>query len=108
MSETTPPVVVNPSAVPAVAGTLIRDLVVILAAIPIVVRLIGARDLRGLLDWMQSSDGALVVTIVAPLIASGWRAWRAKRKKAELVTVARAAPDSVAIVTAPTPPPAAA
>lgn len=99
MTETVPtPVVVNPSPVGDITGSLVRDFVVVLAALPILVKMIGARDLTGLLHWVQSSDGALVLAIVLPIVASGWRALLARSKKATLVTVAEAAPDSVAQV----------
>lgn len=98
MTEQTP-IVVSPSTVPEVAGTAVRDILVIAAAIPLVVKLIGARDLTGLLQWLQSSDGATVLAVVLPLAVSGWRAWRAGRQQQKFVTVARAAPDQVSVVT---------
>ncbi len=102
MTEPTP-ITVNPSTIPDATGTVVRDLLVIAAAFPILVKLIGARDLTGLLHWLQSSEGATVLAILLPILASGWRAWLATRKKATLVTVASAAPDSVAVVAQPAP-----
>lgn len=99
MTDTVPtPVVVNASTVPDATGSLVRDVLVIAAAMPILVKLIGARDLTGLLQWLQSSDGATVLAIVLPLAVSGWRAWLAARKKATLVTVAESASNAVAVV----------
>jgi hypothetical protein len=95
------PVIVNPSQVPDATGSLGRDVLVIAAALPIIVKLIGARDLSGLLHWLQSSDGATVLAIVLPVAVSGWRAWLATRKKATLVAVADGASDRVAIVERP-------
>lgn len=92
------PIVVNPSTVPDVTGTVLRDIAIVAAAFPIVVKLVGARDLTGLLQWLQSSDGATVMAIVLPLIVSGWRAWQNRARKTALVTVAEAAPNTVAIV----------
>lgn len=75
---------------PAVAGTLVRDVLVVVAALPILIKLIGARDLNSILHWLQSSDGATFIAVVAPLIASGWRAWSSYRTKQALL--ARPAP----------------
>lgn len=92
------PIVVNSSLGATAGGTILRDILVIVAALPILVKLIGARDLRGILDWLASNDGATVLAIIVPLAVSGWRAWRATKQKAKLVTVAEAAPNSVAVV----------
>lgn len=99
MATTDTPIVVNPSLLPSAGGTILRDILVIAAALPILVKLIGSRDLRGIIDWIGSSDGATVIAIVVPLLVSGWRAWRSTKQKAKFVTVAAAAPDSVAVVT---------
>jgi len=100
MSEDSKPLVINPSQAASAGGTILRDILVIAAALPILVKLIGARDLRGIIDWLGSSDGATVLAIVVPVVVSGWRAWRSAKQKAKLVTVAEAAPNSVAIVRA--------
>ncbi len=92
------PIVVNPATAPVVAGTVLRDIAIVAAAFPILVKLIGARDLTGLLQWLQSSDGATVVAIVVPLALTAWRSLRSKTRKDELVTVATSASDRVAIV----------
>lgn len=97
MSDNTPDVI-NPSVLPAAGGAVLRDILVIVAAIPIVVSLIGAHDLSGLLQWVRSSDGATVLAILLPIVASGWRAVMAARRKGKTVTYARSASDSVVIV----------
>lgn len=99
------PIIVNPSVVPDVTNTIVRDIAIVAASLPIVVKLIGARDLNGILHWMQSSDGAVVLAIIVPVLLTFWRAARAKLKKATLVQVARVVSDDVAVVTEPTPPP---
>ena len=71
--------------VPAVAGTMTRDFLIVLAALPILVKLIGARDLTALLQWLQSSEGATFLAIILPIVASGWRAWWSYRKEQKLL-----------------------
>lgn len=105
MTEQTP-IVVNPSAVPVVANTVVRDILIVVAAFPIIVKLVGARDLTGILQWLQSSDGATVLAIVVPAVLTWLRTRRNLRAKADAVAVARVAPDNVAVVTEPAPPPA--
>jgi len=92
------PIVVTSSTTADVTGTIVRDIAIVAAAFPIIVQLVGARDLNGILHWLQSSDGATVLAIIVPAALTVWRAWRTRVRKAELVTVASAAPNSVAIV----------
>lgn len=92
------PIVVNPSTVPDVTGTILRDIAIVAAAFPIVVKLVGARDLTGLLQWLQSSDGATVLAIVVPAALTAWRAWRNRVRKVELVTVTSAVSNDIGIV----------
>jgi hypothetical protein len=39
-----------------------------------------------------------VLAIVVPAVLSAWRGWQTRKRKAALVTVAEAAPNSVAII----------
>ena len=92
------PIVVNPNATPDVAKTVLRDVAIVAAAFPILVKLIGARDLNGLLHWLQSSDGATVLAIVVPALLAAWRGRSTLFRKRILVTVAESASNSVAVV----------
>lgn len=105
MTDEAKPIVVNPSAVPVVAGTLSRDVLIVLAALPILIKLIGARDLTGILQYLQSSDGATLLSVIVPAVVLWWRSRRSLKQQAKLVTVAREVPDSVAVVTDPIPAP---
>jgi hypothetical protein len=105
MNPSEPKLVVNTSAVPDATGSTVRDLVVVLAAFPILLKLIGARDASAILAWLQSSEGATFLAIVVPIAVSGWRAFLAMRRKAKLVDAAKAYPDEVKLV-GPNPPPA--
>lgn len=105
MTDTPAPIVVNPSAIPVIANTVVRDIAIVAAALPILVKLVGARDLNGILHWLQSSDGATVLAIVVPLALTAWRSRRSLRIKAETVAIAEKVSDRIAIVTRPSPPP---
>jgi len=97
MTEPTP-IVVNASAAPAIAGTLARDVLVIAAALPILIKLIGAHDLTAILQWLQSSDGATFLAIALPILASGWRALLSLRAKQTTAQIADHVDDSIAVV----------
>ena len=76
---------------PAMAGTAVRDLLVILAALPILIKLIGARDLTSILQYLQSSEGATFLAVLLPILASGWRAYASYRTKKTLLETPSAA-----------------
>lgn len=97
MTEPTP-IVVNPNTVPAVGGTIVRDVLVVLVTLPILIKAIGAHDLTAILQYLQSSDGATFLAIVVPIAVSGWRALLSLRTKREMATIAEHVPDSIAVV----------
>lgn len=103
MSE---PVIVNPSAVPVVAGVVTRDILIVVAALPILVKLVGARDLTAILQWLQSSDGATFLAIVVPVLVSAWRTTLSLRRKREIVEIGMN-PDNKGVIVGPALPPPA-
>ena len=100
------PMLVNPAATPVIANTVLRDIAIVVAAYPILTKLIGAGDINGILHFLQSSQGATVLAVVVPVLLTAWRSRRALWIKAQTVFLAHRVSDRVAIVTAPTPPPA--
>lgn len=98
MTEETP-IVVNPSPAKDQIATATRDAALLLAALPALIALLGKRDVIGIVNYLASAEGS---TVLGMIVAAGVVAWRqiiARRKKAELVTVAEAAPNRVAVVT---------
>lgn len=108
MTDTPEPIVINPSAVPDVIGTIVRDIAIATAAFPVIAKLVGAHDIAGLVAWLSSDAAKPLIALVVAIGLTAWRARKAFLRKAKLVIVGRAAPDSVATVTEATPPPAAA
>lgn len=96
MNDTPPPadtpIVVNPSALPALGGVAVRYAAALLAGWLIRHGIIG------------DSDAALIEGLLLALATIGYAGWRAWHVKQQTVTIARSAPDTVAIVTEPTPP----
>lgn len=94
------PIVVNPNPAKDQIATATRDVALLLAALPALIALLGKRDVIGIVNYLASAEGS---TVLGMLVAAGVVAWRqiiARRKKAELVTVAEAAPNRVAVVEA--------
>jgi hypothetical protein len=84
--QPSPQIVVDPSAMPEIVGVAFRYAAALLA---------GWLIRRG---YMTDSDEPLIVGIVMAVVAAGYAAWKAHKNKAKLVTVARSADNSVAIV----------
>lgn len=84
------PIVVNPSALPALGGVIVRYASALLA---------GWLIRRGVIT---DSDTALVEGLAIALATAGYALWRAWQQKRKMVALAHAAPDHIAVVgTAP-------
>lgn len=103
MTDLNPDVADKPIEVPASPGstqaaTGSRDLLLLIAALPALVAVLGTRDVKQIVDWFAGQQGlaflGLLVAIGTPL----WRQWIARRKHANEVKMAGSASDSVAIV----------
>lgn len=97
MSEETP-IIVNASPAKDQIATATRDVALLLAALPALIALLGKRDVIGIVNYLASAEGSTVLGMIVAAGVVGWRQWLARRKKAQLVTVAASAPDRVAIV----------
>lgn len=92
------PIIVNPNPAKDQIATATRDVALILAALPALIALLGKRDVIGIVNYLASAEGS---TVLGAIVAAGvlvWRQFIARQKKAELVAVATAAPDQVAVV----------
>lgn len=97
MTEETP-IIVNPNPAKDQIATATRDVALLLAALPALIALLGKRDVIGIVNYLASAEGS---TVLGMIVAAGVVAWRqnhARRKKAELVTVAASASDQVAVI----------
>lgn len=98
MTDVPEPIIVNASPVLNQVNTALRDIALVAAAVPAVTALIGKHDMLGLINWAASSEAAPVVSIIVTAGVLAWRQIHTRRAKAEKVVLAKAAPDSVAIV----------
>lgn len=100
------PYQVNPSAVMAQAPVLLRQLLLVAGGVVAVLGFLSTRDLNGLYAYLQSDEFVPVFVAVSALASLAYGQWKAYRDRVRLVEISEAAPDSVAVVTRPAPPPA--
>ena len=100
------PYQVNPSAVMAQAPVLLRQLLLVIGGAAAVIGFASASDLAGLWAYLQSDQFVTVFVAGSGLVTLLYGQWKTHRDRVRLVTIAQAAPDAVAQVTKPTPPPA--
>jgi len=92
------PIVVNPSPLAAQAMSAVRIIVMVLTALAAVAGFARTRDLAGFIVYMQSQEFLTVLAVIIGVGTFAWSQINKRRQHAEMVTVAQAAPDSVAIV----------
>jgi hypothetical protein len=95
----TPKYEINPSAIATHVPILIRQVLLVVGGVIAAVGFLSRRDMAGLWAYLQTDDFMTVAATAATLGTLAYGQWR-------LVTIADSAPDEVAVVTAPTPPPA--
>lgn len=101
MAEPAPPIVVNPSPVGEQVASGVRQLVVLLGGFVAIAGFLRQRDLAGLVGYLQSGEFVPVVGALAAAAAVTYAQLKTRWRKREAVTMADAAPDSVAIVATP-------
>ena len=106
-SQTPADGVVNPSAVPPATKSVLADLMIVATFFPLISKLVGQHDVIGLIKLLQTSQGAVFLSVVIPIAASAWRARNRVLRWARAIRWARAAPNSLIQVKQATPPPAA-
>ena len=86
----------TPGGIQAATGS--RDILLLVAAIPALVAVLGTRNVKDIVDWFAGEQGlaflGLLIAIVTPL----WRQWLARRKHANDVKMAKSADNRVAVI----------
>lgn len=99
MSDSTTPIVVNSN-----AGTLDglqslgRSFLLIFAAVPTLMALLGKHDFMALLSYFRGSDGAALLGAVTTIGTIAWGMWKAHKRGSQVAAVATdpRVPDAVA------------
>ena len=75
-----------------------RYLVVIIGAIPLLIKMVGIRDFAGIVAYFQSSEGSAVIAAISALVALGYGLFKTHKRGAEVASVAANSrvPDSIA------------
>lgn len=92
------PIVVNASPAGLQAGTLARDVTLVLAALPALVAVLGRRDLVEIVNYLGSAEFAPAAGVIVTAAVLVWRQLLARRAKATQLTLAQAEPGQVKIV----------
>ena len=98
MDQETNPIVVNASPVGLQAGTFARDAMLVLAALPTLVAVIGRRDLVEIVNYLGSAEFAPAAGVIVTAGVLVWRQLLARRAKATQLTLARAKPAQIQII----------
>lgn len=75
-----------------------RYVVVIIGAMPILIKLLGDKDFVGLVNYFRSADGTTLAAAGSALLALGWGLWKTRHRGAQIAKVAgnSRVPDSIA------------
>lgn len=99
MADTPTPIVVNSNA-GALDGlqSLGRSLLLIFAAVPTILTLLGAHDLLAVVNYFRGSDGAALLGAVVTVATVTWAFIKAHKRGAQVAAVAAdpRVPDAVA------------
>lgn len=102
MPDLTPPVeqpvTVSRSPVPEQTGTAVRDILLIVSAVPALIAVLGTRDVVKIVAYVSSVEFAPVLGVIVGAAVLGWRQLIARRNTAVKVTMAEQLPESKAQV----------
>ena len=92
------PIVINASPVTDQAAAASRDVLLVVAALPTLIAVLGTHDVQQIVTYVSGAGFAPVLGILVTAGVMIWRQIVTRRHKANLVTAAEAAPNSVAII----------
>lgn len=103
MTDLNPDVPDKPIEVPATptstqVATGSRDILLLIAALPALVAVLGTHNVKNIADWFAGEQGLAFVALIIALGTPLWRQWLARRKHANEVKMATSAKDTVAKV----------
>jgi hypothetical protein len=91
------PIVVPESPTGTQVATGTRDILLIVAALPALVAVLGTRDVKQIVDWFAGQEGLAFVAVMIAVGTPLWRQWNARRKHADLKLLETKVPDSIAV-----------
>jgi hypothetical protein len=88
------PVEIDHSAAPEQVKTAIRDITLVIAALPALVALFGAKDMKEAVSFISSSGFAPISALLVAAIV-GFRQWKARQTYAKFALVERFVPNFI-------------
>lgn len=92
------PIEVSPTATGAQTASISRDFLLILAALPALLAVLGTRDVNKIVAYISSVEFAPVLGLVVTAGVLAWRQWVTRRSHADKLTMAESLPDRIATV----------
>lgn len=96
--ETPPPIQVTDSTAKEQGGAGARDLMLLVAALPALVAVLGKGDVIAIVNFIASAEFAPALGVLAVAAVGIWRQIITRRSKQKLITTALSADNSVAQV----------
>ena len=90
------PVIVNASPVPEQAGAATRDILLLLAALPALIAVVGTRDVGKIVAYISSVEFAPQLAVIVGAAVVVWRQIVTRRSSAVKVTLADKLDDDIA------------
>lgn len=69
------------------ASTGGRDLILLVAALPALIAVLGTHDVGQIVDWFAGQQGLAFLGLAAAIATPLWRQWLARRKHADLKAI---------------------
>lgn len=76
------PIEVPQSPVSAQVGSGGRDILLLVAALPALIAVLGTRDVKQIVDWFAGQQGLAFIGLALAIGTPIWRQWIARRKHA--------------------------
>lgn len=99
MTDTTPPIEVNPSSIPAQLASAARIAAILIPGFATLIAFLSAKDMAGAWSWLHATDGAAFVAALGTAVALALSLYKTYASHQQKVVIAEAAPNSVAKVT---------
>jgi hypothetical protein len=92
------PIVVPASPAADQAGSLLRDALIVVSAMPAAMAALGSHDTSKMVAYVTSSAAFPALSVLATAAVVGWRQWITRRKHADAVKMADNLPNDKARV----------
>lgn len=96
--ETPKPIEVAASPAGEQTTTGLRDFLLLVAALPALIAVLGTRNVKDIVDWFAGEQGLAFIALVVALATPLYRQWLARRNHAVKLKLAENVDDEIGIV----------